>query len=580
MSQYAFKHQPLADPAGQIRLVEVISQPDMPLELSLSVHQITQSPDYYAISYTWGDSRFAKDITINSQSMIVTENCRYALTQVRNRYPSHPGEHIFIWIDSICINQDDNKEKSYQVAVMSDIYTVASKVLACVGPHQDNSQILRNFFDSIVILSPELHFYQERSPLPYHLGDNPLPAIEGFLQLFLQNSPMSTHDFSILLFHAFTAFASRSYWRRVWIIQEVVASTRINGQLEILCGCDGFSRSEIKMCDSICSLICPRLIFDLQGQRSNMGLGLQCCRFVLGSHVLMSIPASILLHRSMPFLCARPEDKVYGLLPLIEWPEGITPVEPIYEPSPILDLAQLFTGLENSYTGLFGLRAVLNGLEVYHDHKLFRLLVEARMRDSPQPIGHGKYPPISFKFEATVTTIFLNSHGQLSANLVRNKYKGLDFMNDIKADLDGLLEEAPEGTRELFSGSRIGALLCSDAREGDKIINLPIFDELLVLRRRPGENEYDIVGQALLLPDHKLQSCILRLSSRGKWEGKLKKSEPYGKGTYVSYCELEAEPIDLIVLERQDRGVDGSQVKEKKWERLATKVYGRVRLTE
>ncbi|KAK7587743.1 hypothetical protein V3481_010437 [Fusarium oxysporum f. sp. vasinfectum] len=183
----------------------------MPLELSLSVHQITQSPDYYAISYTWGDSRFAKDITINSQSMIVTENCRYALTQVRNRYPSCPGEHIFIWINSICINQDDNKEKSYQVAMMSDIYTGASKVLACVGPHQDNSQILRNFFDSLVILSPELHFYQERSPLPYHLGDNPLPAIEGFLQLFLQNSPMSTHDFSILLFHAFTTFTSRSY---------------------------------------------------------------------------------------------------------------------------------------------------------------------------------------------------------------------------------------------------------------------------------------------------------------------------------------------------------------------------------
>ncbi|KAJ9423014.1 hypothetical protein QL093DRAFT_2079967 [Fusarium oxysporum] len=145
-------------------------------------------------------------------------------------------------------------------------------------------------------------------------------------------------------------------------------------------------------------------------------------------------------------------------------------------------------------------------------------------------------------------------------------------MNDIKAELDGLLEESPEGTRELFSGSRIGALLCSDAREGDKIINLPIFGELLVLSRRPGENEYDIVGQALLLPSHKLQSCILRLSSRGKWEGRLKKSEPYGKGTYVSYCELEAEPIDSIVLERQDRGVDGSQVKEKKWERLATKI--------
>lgn len=184
--------------------------------------------------------------------------------------------------------------------MMSDIYTRASKVLACVGPHQDNSQILHNFFDSLVILSPELQFYQERSPLPYHLGDNPLPAIEGFLQLFLQNSPKSTHDFSILLFHAFTAFASRSYWRRVWIIQEFAASTRINGQLEILCGCDGFSRSEIKMWDSIYSPYLPTI--NLRSTRTtfqngtwstvlSIRLGFTCTNVYSGLNTTSSINA-------------------------------------------------------------------------------------------------------------------------------------------------------------------------------------------------------------------------------------------------------------------------------------------------
>ncbi|KAF5268133.1 hypothetical protein FOXYS1_981 [Fusarium oxysporum] len=156
MDQPAFKHQPLADPANQIRLLEVISLPDMPMELSLSVHEITKDSDYYAISYTWGDSRFTKEIIINGRPMMVTENCHYALTQVRDRYPSLHGTSIFIWIDSICINQNDNDEKSDQVAMMGNTYTRASKVLACIGPHQDNSHMIRNMLDSVAVPDPSL----------------------------------------------------------------------------------------------------------------------------------------------------------------------------------------------------------------------------------------------------------------------------------------------------------------------------------------------------------------------------------------------------------------------------------------
>ncbi|EXK80584.1 hypothetical protein FOQG_14936 [Fusarium oxysporum f. sp. raphani 54005] len=195
MDQPAFKHQPLADPANQIRLLEVISLPDMPMELSLSVHEITKDSDYYAISYTWGDSCFTKEIIINGRPMMVTENCHYALTQVRDRYPSLHGTSIFIWIDSICINQNDNDEKSDQVAMMGNIYTRASKVLACIGPHQDNSHMIRNMLDSVVRLSPELYSLREEFPLKNNTGQPrfstvfnnndrlPQSKIEGFLEI-------------------------------------------------------------------------------------------------------------------------------------------------------------------------------------------------------------------------------------------------------------------------------------------------------------------------------------------------------------------------------------------------------------
>ncbi|KAF5563192.1 heterokaryon incompatibility 6 OR allele [Fusarium phyllophilum] len=573
MRQPVFKHQPLADPAGQIRLIEVTSKPHKPLELCLRTYRIPQAPEYYAISYTWGDSGLTEEITIDGQPMTVTENCHYALMQVRDRYPSLPRKAIFIWIDSICINQGDNDEKAYQVAMMGDIYTKASKILACVGPHQDNSQMIRNSLDSIKTLSPNLYNLREQLTLPdssdgyctsLHL------ELDQFLERFLQNSPISIHEFYDQFLDAFSAFAKRRYWGRLWVIQEVVASTRINGQLEILCGCDSFSRSEIILCDFICRMTGIQHLVDALMPGSSERLGVYCCRFVLGSHAAVHIPATMLLDRSSPFRCAKLEDKVYGLLPMIEWPKGIPPVQPIYEPSPILDLAQLFTSIVKSpRTDIWN---VLNALELSHDYKLLRPLVEARMESPPQPFGPGKYPPMSFKFKATFITIVRNTRGQLSAGLVRNHFRLPKTSDQIEAECEG----APEGTRQLFSSSGICALLCYDAQEGDRIIKVPVIGELLVLRRNVEENEYNIIGQGLLLSNHELPSCPSMVSI----EDEFKESEASGDMNFASSCEIEAEPIEFIVLERQDRGVEGSRIEEKKLERLATKIYGTVRLID
>ncbi|EXA46662.1 hypothetical protein FOVG_04007 [Fusarium oxysporum f. sp. pisi HDV247] len=577
MDQPAFKHQPLADPANQIRLLEVISLPDMPMELSLSVHEITKDSDYYAISYTWGDSCFTKEIIINGRPMMVTENCHYALTQVRDRYPSLHGTSIFIWIDSICINQNDNDEKSDQVAMMGNIYTRASKVLACIGPHQDNSHMIRNMLDSVVRLSPELYSLREEFPLKNNTGQPrfstvfnnndrlPQSKIEGFLEMYFRDSPTPRHAFAMQFIDAFTKFANRSYWSRVWIIQEVVATTRGHGQLEILCGCDVLSKYELNMCYFICGGLYKGLPAD---QRPRGGIYSYCCRLVLGSNASEPIPAGSILLLSRTFKCARPEDRVYGLLPLIKWPKGTTPVQPLYEPSPILDLAQLFVSIADWPDGDFWI--ILDALEVSHDHRLFRPMVEARMQRPPQPLGRGKYPPISFDFEATVMTICLNSHGQLSANLVRNDYIPPKDVNETEAELTG----APEGTRQLFAGSNVGALLCSDAQAGDKVVKVPVLGGLLVLRNISEESEYDIIGQGLLFSDHSLPLY----PSRPPAGGELKEIEAYDESKYASCCKLEVEPIDYMVLERQDRGINGSRVEEKRLERLATKIYGKVKL--
>ena len=51
-----------------------------------------------------------------------------------------PNEHL--WIDSICINQSDLEEEAEQVRIMGNVYRQSSRVLACIGPHANGSELL------------------------------------------------------------------------------------------------------------------------------------------------------------------------------------------------------------------------------------------------------------------------------------------------------------------------------------------------------------------------------------------------------------------------------------------------------
>ncbi|PKK50079.1 hypothetical protein CI102_4728 [Trichoderma harzianum] len=65
---------------------------------------------YEALSYTWGSAKAPENITVNGKLLAVTENLYKALQQLR--YPNQ--ERILLWVDAICINQDDNKERGHQ----------------------------------------------------------------------------------------------------------------------------------------------------------------------------------------------------------------------------------------------------------------------------------------------------------------------------------------------------------------------------------------------------------------------------------------------------------------------------------
>ena len=90
--------------------------------------KIGNLPTYEAISYTWadesGDTRKTQTIYVNSLPFYVTVNCKAALKRVRL-----PRRARTIWIDDVCIDQNNDEERGHQARLMPQIYSRARRYL-------------------------------------------------------------------------------------------------------------------------------------------------------------------------------------------------------------------------------------------------------------------------------------------------------------------------------------------------------------------------------------------------------------------------------------------------------------------
>jgi hypothetical protein len=134
-----FNYSPLPDPTTQFRLLCFApSPPTSAVSCQLDTHPIDHGPPHYAISYHYGDPSAVDTVLVNGQEILVNRNCWHALNQVRTQ--SHAGE--LFWVDSLCINQSDLKEKSLQVHRIAAIFSGADEVWACFGPASGDSDHL------------------------------------------------------------------------------------------------------------------------------------------------------------------------------------------------------------------------------------------------------------------------------------------------------------------------------------------------------------------------------------------------------------------------------------------------------
>jgi hypothetical protein len=197
-SSETYPYQPLDFDTHEIRVLSLrIEEENKIISCSLEHLSLIEPGPYFALSYCWGNPGSRARILLGGGTAEVTASLEEALRAVRKSLCSVDGigKLIRIWVDALCINQNDGQERSQQVRNMRQIYSRATEVFAWVG-RIDRTKLSEEAISCLFDLPEWAKLY---------------PSSNG-LQLSINE--------------AATGFFGEEYWRRVWIIQEVtVAST-------------------------------------------------------------------------------------------------------------------------------------------------------------------------------------------------------------------------------------------------------------------------------------------------------------------------------------------------------------------
>jgi hypothetical protein len=199
-----------------------------PIRCQMRNFDFSETPPFTALSYAWGHTvRSCGAIFIDDATMnVISEGLYDALQHLRQHFRdgvwSATGTE-WLWIDGICINQEDALEKTNQVQMMATIYAHATNVISWLGSGNPAAASAIDFMANTVQATRNAgHSKREHALL---IGTEPIlnekaaaQDANGSEDIIVD--PRLVHLFSLA--NDIPAFFSVQYWRRLWIVQEIV----------------------------------------------------------------------------------------------------------------------------------------------------------------------------------------------------------------------------------------------------------------------------------------------------------------------------------------------------------------------
>jgi hypothetical protein len=223
---------------------------------------------YTSLSYTWGDASPLHTIIVNDRPLQVRQNLWRFLQRARKNELAE-----YLWVDALCIDQEQLQERNHQVWLMGKIYSCAERVIVWLGAVSERVE-------------------------------SAMQAIERTRDFWWDSNANAPHARGVFELYGL------AYWSRAWIVQEYVLAHTLAIWCETL-HIDGDclrSRGDI-FADWRCVNYPASRVIEARSRRRSAGLDrTESDRTILG---LLSLFCQD-LH------CSDPRDRIYSLLSLLD----------------------------------------------------------------------------------------------------------------------------------------------------------------------------------------------------------------------------------------------------------------------
>ena len=289
-----------------------------PIKCSLRTVSLDDDPQYETLSYAWGAPVLDHTVLVDEAALNVTKNLHNALRYLRRQqrpfsedgYASS-GNSAFkadvttslwdseasrgLWADAICINQADVDERASQVNLMGDVYRRGIRLHVWIGTAEEIRDDIRRNFPVGAQHGRDMATPEQLARLRILLLDdgitittNPTPMASAgssdvdadvmgameILQLLLEDEhcyklpffkvssvsmELEEDEFWFKSIAMLLGILTQPWWKRVWVVQEVLISTSAEATLlhishhEMpLSSCDNFPAYTYKHSLSCC----------------------------------------------------------------------------------------------------------------------------------------------------------------------------------------------------------------------------------------------------------------------------------------------------------------------------------------
>ena len=181
-----------------IRLLTLLPCLDERTDLKCKLHvaHLQDRPQYDALSYVWGAPNNHETICMNGRHCNITRNLASILRRLRQQ-EMHNTLHL--WVDMLCINQMDLRERHNQLNILGTIFQEAREVVIAFEDSTGTDEIGIEYLANLASATTQASQAELRETVLRIDRDNGWPAITGLF--------------------------ANPWWCRSWIIQEVVLAT-------------------------------------------------------------------------------------------------------------------------------------------------------------------------------------------------------------------------------------------------------------------------------------------------------------------------------------------------------------------